>query len=137
LKNRYFAVQKGVPASVAYSSQDVKRRRLNEERCMREAAQAKKEVLRIRHAQILEYQFCNGFLSREQGQARSLDVSNIFAQGLIPQPVIQTPESQFRTLRNPVFAMVPRRDLGASTVDFQIGMLKFEFALSIAASQAK
>jgi hypothetical protein len=122
LKNKYFAVQKGAPESAAYSSQDVKRRRLNEERSMREAAQAKRQILRIRHAQILENQFSSGFLLREQGQTHSFNVSNIFASGLIPQPEIHAPESQFPALRNPLFAIEPRRDLGASIVDFQIGM---------------
>jgi hypothetical protein len=124
VKKKYFAVQKGAPASAAYSSQDVKRRRLNEEHSMREAARAKLERRRIRRSQILEHPLSGGFLSREQGQTRDLAASDIFSLGLVTSTEIRGP-NQLRTINNPLFEFKRRKDLGPSIVDFQVGMFNF------------
>jgi hypothetical protein len=81
-------VKKGAPASAAYSSSDVKRRRLNEEQSAREAESAELKRLRIRRSEILEHPLLGGFLSREQGQTHDSIVSDVFSCGLVKSTII-------------------------------------------------
>ncbi|KAH7413319.1 hypothetical protein BKA64DRAFT_660795 [Cadophora sp. MPI-SDFR-AT-0126] len=81
---KYFAIQANyaAPANSAYSSQDVKRRMLRDEK---EAAATKKEEhqeCRIRQARILQEPLTGGSLSRETG-LDGFDPAQILAGGLV------------------------------------------------------
>ncbi|CAG8979081.1 hypothetical protein HYALB_00000210 [Hymenoscyphus albidus] len=78
-KNRYFKEQKGAPAEKAFSSHDIKRRKLRDEYSSLSDASANS-----RRAKIIETSISGGFLSRELGLGNHPKVPEIFAAGLKP-----------------------------------------------------
>jgi hypothetical protein len=84
-KKKYFKIQNNSPASSAYSSQDVKRRKTRDEKNEERAEEAARQRGCIRRSRILEAPLAGQILSRELGQCGRLDAAQIFSQGLVPQ----------------------------------------------------
>lgn len=122
-KNKYFKIKPngGAPANTAYSSQDVKKRKVREVRAAaRELAVARQQG-RIKRSKLLAEPLCGGLLARENGQVK-LDTAQILAREFLPQGRMVT-LSQFRNrgYSAPVFDLVYRPDLGPSASDIYIG----------------
>ncbi|EDN96721.1 hypothetical protein SS1G_01647 [Sclerotinia sclerotiorum 1980 UF-70] len=83
-KKKYFKIQANAPSSSAYSSQDVKRRKIDDENNKAQSLKVQRNVGRIKRARILEAPISGGFLSREFGQP-CLDTvaASSYAQNLI------------------------------------------------------
>jgi hypothetical protein len=117
-KNKYFKIQASstAPASSAYSSQDVKRRKLQDERSEAVAFGIAQQRGRIQRARILQEPVMGGFLAREQGHLR-LDASQIFAAGLYEHGSVQAPIDYPSS--GIFFDIDPH--IGSSVIDMRIG----------------
>ena len=148
-KKKYFKVlpHGATPSGSAYSSAEVKKRKLQDERL--EASlwvtqpasiventkleywkllaltsghryEKARQKGRIRKAKCLNDPILGGVLSRELGSTQSnLDTSQIFAGGLIEQGSLISfvPPDLYQTA---LFKITPRRDLGHSLADFRM-----------------
>lgn len=124
-KRKYFKIQASgsAPASSSYSNQDVKRRKLRDEREAATAREEQRQKGRIRHPRILEEPLTGGILRRECGHG-NLDSAKIFAGGLVrrgyvPQPPVNPPDRE----SSPMFTVSHRPDLGPCVVDVAGGKL--------------
>jgi hypothetical protein len=120
-KRKYFKIQasSAAPASSAYSSKDVKRRKLQDERSEAVTLRIARQRGRIQKSRILCEPMAGGFLAREQGQA-GLDVPRIYAGGLVQQGYLPA-MTNFDHCSEPIFTIDNRFDLGPSLVDIRIG----------------
>ncbi|QSZ34532.1 hypothetical protein DSL72_006126 [Monilinia vaccinii-corymbosi] len=83
-KRKYFKIQANAPSSSAYSSQDVKRRKIDDENKKAQSLAVQRNIGRIRRARILEAPIAGGFLSVGFGQSNLRAVStSVYAQNLI------------------------------------------------------
>ncbi|KAJ8071090.1 hypothetical protein OCU04_001433 [Sclerotinia nivalis] len=105
-KKKYFKVQANAPSSSAYSSQDVKRRKIDDENTKAQSLKVQRNVGRIKRARILEAPIAGGFLSREFGQP-CLDT---VAASSYAQTLIKTGDTGYwRNLNGAqLFAVVPQ-----------------------------
>lgn len=129
-KKKYFKIQPngGAPASSAYSSQDVKRRKTRDERAEARALGIALQRGRIKRSKVMAAPLAGGLLNRENGQG-SLDVAQVLAEGLVPQGYISA-MMQFSSCSSPLFAFGHRPDLGPSISDLWIGR-PFHYQASI------
>ncbi|KAM0162511.1 hypothetical protein ACHAQE_003651 [Botrytis cinerea] len=67
-KKKYFKIQANAPSGSAYSSHDVKRRKLDDENSKAESLRVQRNVGRIKRAKILESPMAGAILSREFGK---------------------------------------------------------------------
>ena len=120
-KNKYFKVQPSgtAPANAAYSSHDVKRRKLRDVRINARELAAARQQGRIKRSQLLAEPLCGGMLARENDEVK-LDTAQIIARGFVPQGRMFTP-MDFRQCSTPVFEVVYRPELGHSMSDIYIG----------------
>jgi len=84
-KKKYFKIQNNSPASSAYSSQDVKRRKTRDEKNEERAEEAFRQRGRIQRSKILDAPLAGQILSRELGQYGRLDAAHVYSRGLVPQ----------------------------------------------------
>lgn len=91
-KAKYFKVQaNAAPASAAYSSTDVKRRKVQDERHEATLSAARIQRSRIKRSKILGTPISGGLLSREHGLAAAgINYPLILAHGLYKQDPIPT-----------------------------------------------
>jgi hypothetical protein len=120
-KKKYFKIQtsSAAPASSAYSSQDVKRRKTRCERAEARALSIARQRGRMKRSKIMAEPLAGGLLTRENGQ-HGLDTAQILAGGLVPQGYISS-MLQFSSCSDPLFAFGHRPDLGPSISDLWIG----------------
>jgi hypothetical protein len=120
-RKKYFKIQPngGAPASSAYSSQDVKRRKTRDERAEARALGIVRQRGRIKRSKMMANSFAGGLLSRESGHG-SLDTAQVLAEGLVPQGYISS-LTQFSACSSPLFVFSHRPDLGPSISDLWIG----------------
>ncbi|KAH8593292.1 hypothetical protein B0O99DRAFT_688872 [Bisporella sp. PMI_857] len=118
-KKKYFKVlpSGAGPATSAYSSRDVKKRRYDD--AIAEAARVDliRQKDRIRRSSYLEDPLFASTILREFGEPR-LDVSQISAANLVQQGEVEINGSQ--GVAPSLFTAIPRPDLGPSIVDFFI-----------------
>ncbi|KAI9053874.1 hypothetical protein LZ554_002821 [Drepanopeziza brunnea f. sp. 'monogermtubi'] len=81
-KGKYFAIQSQGPAGSAYSAQDVKRRKLRDNREVTVADERKRQAGRIRR-RIQEDPLAGGILNREHGYGNCFEPARIYASGLV------------------------------------------------------
>ncbi|KAE9372054.1 hypothetical protein N431DRAFT_544817 [Stipitochalara longipes BDJ] len=119
-KKKYFKIQpSGVaPPTSAYSQQDVKKRKLNDEKAASRALAIARERGRIKRSEILSKSLAGVLLARENGQD-GLDTAQVFAGGLVSQGYISA-MMQFSSCSAPIFAFGHRPDLGSSISDLWI-----------------
>ncbi len=122
-KKKYFKIQASgsAPASSAYSNQDVKRRKLLDEREAAATREKKRQKGRIRHPRILEEPLASGILRRECGHGQ-LDSAKVFAGGLVRRGYVPQPRA-YRPDREscPMFNVCHRPDLGSCVIDVAQG----------------
>ena len=120
-KKKYFKIQSSgaAPPSSAYSQQDVKKRKLNDEKAKSRATAVARERGRIKRSKRLLEPLAGGFLEREYGQD-GLDTAQILAGGLVSQGYISA-MMQFSCCSAPLFAFGHRPELGPSISDLWIG----------------
>ncbi|ESZ96223.1 hypothetical protein SBOR_3381 [Sclerotinia borealis F-4128] len=104
-KRKYFKIQANVPSSSAYSSQDVKRRKLDDADKQAQSLRVQRNVGRIKRARILKDPIAGGFLSVGFGQS-GLDAiaTSVYAHSLCNI-------GDFRLLRGTagLFEVIPQR----------------------------
>ncbi|KAL3427545.1 hypothetical protein PVAG01_01053 [Phlyctema vagabunda] len=134
-KKKYFKVTSGTGNS-AYSSRDVKRRKVQDADAVETAHRAMREKDRIKRSKIMLSASAGGFLSSSYGHTRLGLVSEVFASQLVEQPkapwAIDGGEALIGArIINPIFDIQHRSDLGPSTSDchlsFQNVMASFRF----------
>ncbi|KAL2066589.1 hypothetical protein VTL71DRAFT_2660 [Oculimacula yallundae] len=110
-KNKYFKIQPNSagPASSAYSSQDVKRRRLRAEKEDEAAREQERRKRRIRRSEILERGLTGGILQREYGHV-GFEPASILAGGFMKS-------EQFPIDGRGVFTITHRSEIGPQTID--------------------
>lgn len=114
-KGKYFKIQANAPAKSAYSVQDVKRRKLEDERTKVAAEEKARQKGRIRRSTLDP--LTDEILAREYGNRREgLDGPRIFAKGLVSQGYCL---EQYGPPFNVIFAVNERRDLGPSMIDLR------------------
>ena len=120
-KKKYFKIQPSgaTPPTSIYSQQDIKKRKLTEEKAASRALTIARERGRIKRLKILSKSLAGGLLAREIGQDGP-DAAQILADGLVSQGYISA-MMQFSSCSAPIFAFGHRPDLGASTSDLWIG----------------
>jgi hypothetical protein len=120
-KKKYFKIQSSgaAPPSAAYSQQDVKKRKLNDEKAKSGATAEARERGLIKRSRILLEPLAGGLLGRENGQD-GLDTAQILAGGLVSQGYISA-MMQFSSCSAPLFAFGHRPELGSSISDLWIG----------------
>ncbi|PMD38873.1 hypothetical protein L207DRAFT_530339 [Hyaloscypha variabilis F] len=119
-KKKYFKIQPSgaTPPTSIYSQQDIKKRKLTEEKAASRALTIARERGRIKRLKILSKSLAGGLLAREIGQDGP-DAAQILADGLVSQGYISA-MMQFSSCSAPIFAFGHRPDLGASTSDLWI-----------------
>lgn len=119
-KKKYFKIQENSPAGSAYSSQDVKRRKLRDEKNVERAEAEARQQGRIRRAAILQAPLAGHILHREIEQVPRyrLDGARIYCQGLLPRGRLARHMSVHGAR---LFSLNHRPDLGQSVVDFNSG----------------
>lgn len=115
-KKKYFKIQRGSPASVAYSAQDVKRRKTREEKSDEAQLAIDRQKGRIRRSKGLTESLAGGILAREQGKG-ALQSTEVYARGLLAQGHLP-----LANVRDPLFIVEYRPDLGPSRLTVGIGM---------------
>jgi len=126
-KNKYFKIQAShtAPASSAYSSHDVKRRKTRDERASTQEVALRKRRGRIRRSKIFEVPIVGGLLMREYGRP-NLDMGHVFSSGLV-----QRGHSLKVTISSEaLFHIDHRSDLSPGAVDITTGMLALSFTPS-------
>ena len=120
-KKKYFKIQSSgaAPPSSAYSQQDVKKRKLNDQKAESRATAVARERGRIKRSKILLEPLAGGLLERENGQD-GLDTAQILAGELVSQGYISA-MMQFSSCSAPLFAFGHRPELGPSISDLWIG----------------
>jgi hypothetical protein len=113
-KGKYFKIQANAPARSAYSAQDVKRRRLKDERDQAITEDKARQKGRIRRATLDP--LTDGVLAREYGNGGGLDGPAVFAKGLVSQGYCL---EQYGPPFSLVFAVHQRPDLGPSMIDLR------------------
>lgn len=114
-KGKYFKIQANAPAKSAYSAQDVKRRKLEDEKAQSVAEDKARQKGRIRRSLRAGNPLAGGILAREYGYS-SLDGPGIFANGLVSQGYCL---EQYGPPFDLIFAVQERRDLGPSMIDLR------------------
>ncbi|KAI9647421.1 hypothetical protein NHQ30_003806 [Ciborinia camelliae] len=83
-KKKYFKIQANAPSKSAYSSQDVRKRKIDDENKKAQSLRVRRNVGRIKRARVLESPITGGFLSVGFGQSDLNAVStSVYAQNLI------------------------------------------------------
>ncbi|RDL38246.1 uncharacterized protein BP5553_02586 [Venustampulla echinocandica] len=113
-KKKYFKIQSGSPASAAYSSQDVKRRKTRDEKTEATAFAIARQKGRIHRPKLLREPLTGGILAREQGQG-TLRAPDACARGLVAQGSVP-----LVTFEDPMFAINHRPDLGPSRLNIRV-----------------
>src|SRR4051812_24664095 len=83
-KKKYFKTlsSSSAPASSAYSSRDVKRRKIIDERAAMDALNLGRQKGRIKKSPILKAPSTGGFMARQLGHCAKIDAASIYAAGL-------------------------------------------------------
>jgi len=117
-KKKYFKIQENSPASSAYSSQDVKRRKARDEKNEEKAEADARQKGRVRRADIVKTSLSGHIFRREIGRDRRcrLDGPRIYARGLLPRGRVSPAVNG-----NFLFALNHRPDLGQSMIDIRSG----------------
>jgi len=120
-KKKYFKIQPSGATvfTSAYSQQDIKKRKLNEEIAASRALAISRERGRIKRSKILSNSLAGSLLARETGKDE-LDAAQVLAGGLVSQGYISA-MMQFSSCSAPIFAFGHRPDLGPSISDLWIG----------------
>ncbi|PVH82956.1 hypothetical protein DL98DRAFT_513634 [Cadophora sp. DSE1049] len=117
---KYFAIQANyaAPASSAYSNQDVKRRKLRDEKEAEAAKKKERQARRIRQARILQEPLAGGSLRRESG-LDGFDPAQILAGGLVRQGhhTIIAPTDQ--EVGSGTFSIGHKPEVGSSVVELR------------------
>ncbi|RDW83196.1 hypothetical protein BP5796_04687 [Coleophoma crateriformis] len=128
-KKKYFKIQAGTSGS-AYSSRDVKRRKVLDAEAEAASERSARQQGRIRRSAILNAPSAGGILEREYGRSRQDDVNaSVLARGLCQQNdlkwnrVMLSGVPPIRPIINPIFAIHQRPDIGVSTADYHLGMV--------------
>lgn len=124
-KKKYFKIQPNhtAPSSAAYSASDVKRRKTRDEAAAAQHALQSRQKGRIRRSTVLEDPLLGGSLGRCQGRRATLDTTQIFGSGLIPQGALPS-MNQFGPCSDPFFDVQYRDDLPGGLVDVRMGKSK-------------
>ena len=119
---KYFAIQANYasPASSAYSSQDVKRRKLRDEKEVEAAKKKERQARRIRQARILHEPLAGGSLRRETG-IDGFDPAQILAGGLVPRGHHTLIVSSDREMGSGIFSIGHKPDVGSSVFELRHG----------------
>ncbi|KAG4442239.1 hypothetical protein IFR05_002288 [Cadophora sp. M221] len=119
-KKKYFKVQPSSagPASSAYSSQDVKRRKLRDEHGAKAARDQARQKHRIQHSKLLTEPLIGGVLQREYGND-GLEPARILAGGLVRQGHVLI-DGEGAEDGTGMFAIIYRPDIGPSVINFRI-----------------
>ncbi|RDW71306.1 hypothetical protein BP6252_07869 [Coleophoma cylindrospora] len=125
-KKKYFKIQAGTSGS-AYSSRDVKRRKVLDAEAEAARVRSARQQGRIRRSAILNAPSAGGILEREYGRSRQEDVNaSVLARGLCQQDdlkwnrVMLSGVPPIRPIMNPIFAIHQRPDIGVSTADYHL-----------------
>jgi hypothetical protein len=116
-KGKYFKIQADSASSgqSAYSSETVKRRKLEEQRTQAVEKENLRQKGRIRRS--IQDTLNGGILAREYGNRTGcLDGPRIFAKGMVSRAY----RWGFGQSSNVIFAVHKREDLGPSIVDFRL-----------------
>jgi hypothetical protein len=124
-KKKYFKIQPSSagPASSVYSSQDVKRRKLRDEKEAKAARDHAREKLRIQQSKLLTEPLIGGALQREYGND-GLEPAKILAGGLVRQGHVLIDEVRVAG-GSGMFTIIYRPDIGPSVIDFRLGKIPF------------
>lgn len=125
-KKKYFKIQASSagPASSAYSSEDVKRRKLRDEKEAEAARFQERRKYRIRRSNILQERLAGGLLQRECGHA-GFEPARIFAGGLVPRGYHPVDAIEAKTEGPSIFTVSHRPGVGPSTIEFRSGECPF------------
>lgn len=123
LKKKYFKVQtsSAAPASSAYSSLDIKRRKLEDERSEALALGIARQKGLIQRSSGLRNSPLSELLAGEKVHSHR-DVAQTFVAGLAEQGCFHDPDSMPCSC-SPLFDIEPRPDIDSSRVDIRIGKL--------------
>ena len=109
-----------MPVSSAYSSSDVKRRKISEHAAKLREALLLRQRGYIKKSKISQIALVGGHLERSLARLGHIDDSQIYASGLIEQGNL-SPSAQFVLCNDPLFDIEHRRDLGEGIVDVRMG----------------
>jgi hypothetical protein len=123
VKKKYYKIQasSAAPATSAYSSHDIKRRKLEDERSEALALRMARQKGRIQRSGALQSSPLSGLLAGEKVNS-PLDAANTFVGGLVEQGSFHDPDSMPGHC-SPLFDVEPRPDINSSRVDLRIGKL--------------
>ena len=124
VKKKYFKIQASSagPAGAAYSSQDIKRRKLEDERTEALALGMAQQKGRIQISSGLWKSPLGGLLPTEKVHSR-LNAAHTLTAGLVEQGCFHNPES-IPPHYSPLFDVEPRPDIDSSRVDIRIGKFR-------------
>ncbi|KAH9217233.1 hypothetical protein DL95DRAFT_522175 [Leptodontidium sp. 2 PMI_412] len=119
-KQKYFKIQPSSagPASSVYSSQDVKRRKLRDEKEAKAARDQARQKHRIQQSKLLTEPLIGGALQREYGND-GLEPAKILAGGLVRQGHVLIDEGRVAG-GSGMFTIVYRPEIGSSVIDFRL-----------------
>lgn len=117
---KYFAIQANyaAPASSSYSSQDVKRRKLRDEKEVEAAKKEERQARRIRQAKILHEPLAGGSLRRETG-IDGFNPAQILAGGLVPRGHHTLIAPSNREMGSGIFSIGHKPDVGSSVFELR------------------
>ncbi len=121
-KNRYFKIQPGSSSVATYSSHDIKKRKLRDEKQESAELDQKKQQGRIQRSRILNVPSVGGLLRRSSSAEIpnvSFDASPILARGLVEQGHIPS-RAMFTT--DSLFTVIPQPGRPGMQSEVWIGM---------------
>jgi hypothetical protein len=122
-KKKYFKIQprSTAPASAAYSSHNVKRRRLKDEQEAAAAKIVKRQQNQIRRCRLLEAPLAGGILAREQSYgSQNVDSASIYAGGLVNRGSMGWRHNSDRVCSH-LWAIGPRLNISPGMIDVYSG----------------
>ncbi|KAH7370751.1 hypothetical protein BKA65DRAFT_23918 [Rhexocercosporidium sp. MPI-PUGE-AT-0058] len=119
-KKKYFKIQASSagPASTAYSSQDVKRRKLRDEKAAEAARDKERRNRRIQQSNVLTQPLVGGALQREYGND-GFEPARILAGGLVRQGHVLLDEEQAEN-GSGTFTIIHRLEVSPAVIDFRV-----------------
>jgi hypothetical protein len=114
-KGKYFKIQANAPSKAAYSSYDIKRRKLEDVRTKAVADEKARQRGRIRRP--MQEPLSSGVLAREYGNKGCLDSPRIFAKGLVFQGY--SSDESWQSF-NFIFGVQERSDLGPGMINLRV-----------------
>ncbi len=101
-KKKYFKIEKSntAPSGAAWSSDNVKKRRLEDEEAVKAIRHMTLDKCRITRASIFDHPITGGFLDREFGRLRPDVVQASFAQGLVDKGKLPLKDARWTSTSN-------------------------------------